>query len=61
MLTSHTQLACKVADLKTKYDAQFKVVFNAIRELMAPPIPKRRKIGFLAEEKAAAYGRPSRR
>jgi ORF6N domain len=43
--------------LEKKYDAQFKVVFDAIRELMAPPTPKRRKIGFLVEEKAAAYGR----
>ena len=41
----------------SKYDVQFKVVFDAIRELITPPTPKRRKIGFLVEEKAAAYGR----
>jgi len=33
------------------------VVFAAIRQLMAPPEPKKRKIGFLVEEKAAGYGR----
>jgi hypothetical protein len=57
MLASNTQLARKLADLEKKYDAQFKVVFDAIRQLMTPPQPKNRKIGFLVEEKAAAYGR----
>jgi hypothetical protein len=40
-----------------KYDAQFRVVFEAIRELMAPPEPNKRKIGFLVKERAARYGR----
>lgn len=57
MLASNAQLARKLADLEKKYDAQFKVVFDAIRQLMAAPEPKKRKIGFLVEEKAAAYGR----
>ena len=57
MLASNTQLARKLADLEKKYDAQFKVVFDAIRQLMTPPQPKNRKIGFLVEEKAAAYRR----
>ena len=57
MLASNTQLAGKLAALEKKYDAQFKVVFDAIRQLMTPPQPKKRKIGFLVEEKAAAYGR----
>ena len=42
--------------VKRKYDAQFKVVFDAIRELMTPPTPKRRRIGFLVSETAARYG-----
>ena len=57
MLASNTQLATKLADMEKKYDAQFKVVFDAIRQLMTPPQPRKRKIGFLVEEKAAAYGR----
>ena len=57
MLASNAQLARKLADLEKKYDAQFKEVFDAIRQLMSPPGPKKRKIGFLVEEKAAAYGR----
>ena len=57
MLASNAALARKLADLEKKYDAQFKVVFDAIRQLMAPPEFKKRKIGFLVEEKAARYGR----
>ena len=57
MLASNAQLARKLADLEKKYDAQFKVVFDAIRQLMAPPEPKKKKIGFLARERASRYGR----
>ena len=46
MLASHTELARKLDALERKYDTQFKVVFDAIRQLMAPPEPKRRPIGF---------------
>ena len=46
MLASNVELAWKLDALERKYDAQFKVVFDAIRQLMAPPEPKRRAIGF---------------
>jgi len=46
MLTAHADLARKLAALEKKYDAQFKVVFDAIRELMTPPVGKKRPIGF---------------
>jgi hypothetical protein len=51
MLASHEALARKLAALEKKYDAQFKVVFDAIRQLMEPPPSKRRSIGFHGEEK----------
>jgi hypothetical protein len=57
MLASNAELARKLDTLEKKYDAQFKVVFDAIRQMMTPPEAKKRKIGFLVEEKAAAYGR----
>jgi len=57
MLASNAELARKIDALEKKYDAQFKVVFDAIRQLMKPPEPKKRKIGFLVEEKVPAYGR----
>jgi hypothetical protein len=47
MLASNADLARKLAALERKYDAQFKVVFDVIRELMTPPEPKKkRSIGF---------------
>jgi len=57
LLASNAQLARRLDVLEKKYDTQFKAVFDAIRQLMASPEPKKRKIGFLVEEKAAAYGR----
>ena len=57
ILASNAQLARKLDTLEKKYDAQFKVVFNAIRELMTPSEPKKRKIGFLVKERAARYRR----
>jgi hypothetical protein len=46
MLVSHEALAGKLAALEKKYDARFSVVFDAIRELMSPPVSRRRAIGF---------------
>ena len=46
LLASNADLARKLESLEKKYDAQFKVVFDAIRQLMSPPEPKRREIGF---------------
>jgi hypothetical protein len=46
MLESNADLARKLNTLERKYDAQFKVVFQAIRELMAPLPSRRKKIGF---------------
>jgi ORF6N domain len=57
ILASNAQLARKLGELEKKYDAQFRVVFDAIRQLMTPPEPKKRKIGFLVKEKAARYGK----
>lgn len=50
MLASHVDLARKLEALEKKYDAQFKVVFDAIRKLMAQPETKRRRIGFHRDE-----------
>ena len=51
MLESNKELARKLAKLEQKYDAQFKAVFDAIRELMSPPLPpKKRRIGFVQDE-----------
>ena len=55
MIASHKDLAKRLDELERKYDAQFKVVFDAIRQLMAPSEPKKRKIGFEIKESKARY------
>lgn len=46
MITSHADLARKLDSLEQKYDAPFRGVFDAIRELMKPPETRKKKIGF---------------
>jgi len=48
LLQSNVHLARKLDALERKYDGQFELVFEAIRELMAPPAPARKRIGFRA-------------
>jgi hypothetical protein len=50
MIASHKDLAKRLDELERKYDKQFRVVFEAIRQLMIPPESKRKKIGFLRDE-----------
>jgi len=50
MISTHKDLAKKLEDLEQKYDSQFKMVFDAIRQLMTPPEPKKKRaIGFVRE------------
>lgn len=46
MLAENAALGRRLASLERRYDAQFRVVFDAIRELMTPPTKPRRPIGF---------------
>jgi hypothetical protein len=55
MVAAHKDLAKKLEELEKKYDAQFRVVFDAIRGLMIPPEEDKRKIGFIAKESRARY------
>jgi hypothetical protein len=45
-IASHRELAGRLNDLESRYDAQFRVVFDAIRALMERPKKPRRRIGF---------------
>jgi hypothetical protein len=49
MLATNAELARKIETLEKKYDTQFKVVFDAIRQLMVLPETKKGKIGFNRE------------
>jgi hypothetical protein len=57
ILASNKELAKRLDELEKKYDVQFKIVFDAIRQLMAPQKsePPKRRIGFLVEEPHVAY------
>jgi phage regulator Rha-like protein len=61
ILSSHADLARKLAALENKYDEQFKVVFDAIRALMAPPEKSRKQIGFQLKERRATYSTRKKR
>lgn len=55
ILATHKDLARKLEDMEKKYDAQFKIVFDAIRQLMLPPEKPKRSIGFQVKEKKIQY------
>jgi hypothetical protein len=63
LIATNRDLARRLDALEKRYDAQCKGVFDAIRQLMAPPEKARRSIGFRVEEARPAYrtGRPGRR
>lgn len=50
LILDHEGLARKIAAMESNYDAQFKVVFDAIRELMKPAPSSTRRIGFQPDE-----------
>jgi hypothetical protein len=50
ILAEHQDLKRQLATMEQKYDGHFKVVFDAIRELMTPPAPqKKKRIGFIQD------------
>lgn len=55
MLADNKALSVRLDELERKYDAQFKVVFDALRKLIAPPDPPKRPIGFHVREKQSPY------
>ncbi len=61
LISQHKDLARRLDNLEKKYDTQFKVVFDAIRQLMATPEPKKKKIGFVVRERSAQYKTLSRK
>ena len=46
MLASNAELSRRLDELESKYDKQFKTVFDAIRQLMTPPVRDSKEIGF---------------
>jgi hypothetical protein len=52
ILADHRELAQKIEELERKYDSQFAVVFEALRDLMMPETPTQQRIGFQTKETA---------
>jgi uncharacterized coiled-coil protein SlyX len=60
LVIDHKELAARLNELERRVanqDGHIKALFQAVRELMAPPERKKRKIGFLVKERPARYGR----
>ena len=55
MLSTNANLERRLNELEKKYDAQFRVVFDAIRQLMTQPKADRKKIGFHLKERHSPY------
>lgn len=55
ILATHKDLAVKLEELERKYDRQFKIVFDAIRELVIPPTQPKKEMGFRIKEKKSKY------
>jgi hypothetical protein len=49
-LTAHKDLVRRLDQLEAKCDRQFRAVFDAIRELVRPPEPHKRRIGFVQSD-----------
>ena len=50
LMLDNEELARKIADMERNYDAQFKVIFDAIGELMKPASSSKRRIGFQSDD-----------
>ncbi|OGR29673.1 MAG: DNA-binding protein [Desulfuromonadales bacterium GWC2_61_20] len=55
MIASNAELARRLEELEQKYDAQFSVVFDAIRKMMTPTTKPNKSIGFQVEEDGEVY------
>jgi hypothetical protein len=61
MLSTHEELKKKIEAMEKEYNENFKIVFEAIRQLLEIDEKPRKKIGFTVEEKQAAYGKKTMR
>ena len=61
MLMTHADLKKKIESMEKKYDQNFKIVFEAIKQLLETDAKPKKKIGFTVKEKQARYGSKSKR
>jgi hypothetical protein len=60
MLSTHEDLKIKIESMEKKYDQQFQVVFEAIKQLLSEEDKTKKKIGFTVKEKQKKYGKKAR-
>ena len=60
MISSHKDLLNKLDEMERKYDEQFRIVFEAIGQLMTPLDKPNKRIGFEVKERKALYGKKAR-
>jgi hypothetical protein len=61
MLSTHEDLKKKIEAMEKKYDQQFQIVFEAIKQLLETESKPRKRIGFTVKEKQKAYGKSKKR
>jgi len=57
MLSTHKDLKKKIEEMEKQYDENFRIVFEAIKQLLETDAKPRKKIGFIVKEKQRSYGR----
>jgi hypothetical protein len=55
MISTHKDLAKKLSELEKKYDSQFQIVFEAVRQILETETKPKKKIGFIVKECQAVY------
>ena len=61
MLLTHKDLKRKIEAMERKYDKQFRVVFDAMKQLLETESKPKRKIGFDIKERSATYGKRTKK
>ncbi|MFC1515787.1 ORF6N domain-containing protein [Thermodesulfobacteriota bacterium] len=61
MLSTHEDLKIKIEAMEKKYDQQFQVVFEAIKQLLSEEDKPKKKIGYTAKEKQKKYGKKTKK
>ena len=61
MLSTHEELKRKIETMERKYDGQFKIVFEALKQLIETESKPKKKIGFEVKEAAATYSKRGKR
>lgn len=57
MLSTHEDLKKKIESMEEKYDEQFQIIFEAIKQLLSEEDKPKKKIGFTVKERQKAYGK----